>query len=129
MAIIRTSPRSVKPLRRAVGFRTHYPAVEVSGRWLRGLDESGTGLLEITGTLYGVLEIHAEDGRVLGYRLVKSARDGGEVYDVDTTFGPAPEFYSCECLDFLTRRRPTGCRHCLGLHKALAALTAHRAAK
>ncbi len=65
--------------------------------------------LAINGTAYTVRPIRENDGRLLGFRLLK---DDGESYDIDLTFDAAHP--TCECRDFLTRRAnrdPKGCKH------------------
>jgi hypothetical protein len=75
-----------------------------SCRWLRRIDDTKTGLLEINGQLYGVVAV---DG---GYQLVKP---DGTVYDVDGTT------WSCTCPDATWRQRE--CKHAKALRAALAA--------
>jgi hypothetical protein len=109
------------------------PPVHGTCRWFGPIDaarlDAGQAVLEIAANdnanSYWVRTIRDEQGQLLGYRLTKFGA-GSEAeavtYDIDITFGPDANSWTCECLDFLTRRRDGGCRHIASLRSALTKL-------
>jgi hypothetical protein len=117
--------------------RKVYPAVHGIARWIGPVDGSildgGIAVLEIEVPRQGrelaplvqrywVERLRDEEGLVLGYRLEKwrtPASPETATYDIDVSFGPAPQDHNCNCGDYLSRRRPGGCKHVASLYAAL----------
>jgi hypothetical protein len=110
------------------------PPVHGKCKWFGPIDaarlDAGQAVLEIVGengnaNSYWVRTIRDEQEHLLGYRLTKFGA-GSEAeavtYDIDITFGQDPNSWSCECWDFLSRRRDGGCRHIASLRSALLKL-------
>jgi hypothetical protein len=110
------------------------PPVHGTCKWFGPVDagrlDAGQAVLEIAGengnaNSYWVRTIRDEKEQLLGYRLTKFGADSeaeAAAYDIDTTFGPDANSWTCECLDWLSRRRDGGCRHIASLRSALAKL-------
>jgi hypothetical protein len=106
------------------------PPVHGTCKWFGPIDaarlEAGQAVLEIAANdnanSYWVQSIRDEKGVLLGYRLTKFGADSeadAVSYDIDITFGPDANSWTCECLDFLSRRRNGGCKHIAALRHAL----------
>jgi hypothetical protein len=106
------------------------PPVHGTCKWFGPIDagrlDKGQAILEIAANdnanSYWVQSIRDEKGVLLGYRLTKFGA-GSEAeavsYDIDITFGLDANSWTCECLDWLSRRRNGGCRHVASLWHAL----------
>jgi hypothetical protein len=102
------------------------PAVLDQARLLgaENLARGGKALLRVavqgqrSATDYWVSE-HKIGGRLVGYRLSKFADQGGEVYDLDLSFGGWAHV-ECDCRDYPFKRRlGLCCKHCVALATGL----------
>jgi hypothetical protein len=106
--------------------------VSVRARWLGDIGpghlDRGSAVLELAArtakgpvaACYWVKRLAGPGGRTEGYRLAKFA--SAEAHDVDVSFGPAAEAWSCDCGDYCWRssvRPGGGCKHTVGLAQAL----------
>lgn len=76
------------------------------------------GLMICTGKVTGYYWVVRIEG---GWRLWKEREDGEcEYHDIDTSFGPEPEYHECTCGAGVWRRKRSGpCKHVTALAAAL----------
>jgi hypothetical protein len=105
------------------------PAIKGTARWVGGAPsawslECGSAYLVIT-TAKGSrgdywVGVIRDGAKLVGYRLTRFDLESGEdvaSYEIDVSFGPGPEGWSCDCPS--ATFRPRVCKHAKAVHASL----------